>query len=82
MQADHQEKLSQLLSESFGATLSKLQDSQVLMEMEGWDSLSHMQFITILEGEFGFELTGDEIANMRSLGDVKKIIEARSQPTS
>jgi acyl carrier protein len=52
------------------------------MEMEGWDSLSHMQFITTLEGEFGFELTGDEIANMRSLGDVKKIIEARSQPTS
>ena len=82
MQTEHQEKLSQLLAESFSVTLAELEDSQVLMEMDDWDSLSHMQFITTLEGEFGFELTGDEIADMQSVGDVKKIVETRSQPTS
>ena len=81
MQTDQQEKLRQLLAESFSANLSELQDSQVLMEMDEWDSLSHMQFITTLESEFGFELTGDEIADMQSLGDVKAIIVGRAQPT-
>jgi acyl carrier protein len=82
VQSDQQQKLSQLLADSFSAVLSDLEDTQILMEMDEWDSLSHMQFITTLEGEFGFELTGDEIADMQTIGDVKKIIEARSVPTS
>ena len=49
MQPEHSQKLAALLDESFSAELSELADDQLLMELEEWDSLSHMQFITALE---------------------------------
>lgn len=78
----HSEKLSQLFQEAFSSALSNLDDSKVLMELEEWDSLSHMQFITELETEFGFELTGDEIADMQSVGDVKKVVASKTREGS
>jgi acyl carrier protein len=49
------------------------------MESTGtWDSLSHMQLIAAIEDEFALELTLDEIVAMRSVGQIKDVLRARS----
>ncbi len=49
------------------------------MSFEEWDSLSFMFFITKMEGVYGIELTGDEISDMRTIGDIKKIIATKGK---
>jgi len=72
-------KLEQILRESFNIESSKVEDETSLMSFEEWDSLSYMFFITKLEESYGIELTGDEIADMRTIGDIKKIISSKGK---
>jgi len=72
-------KLSTILKESFNATLSELGDDTRLMSFGEWDSLSHMFFITKLEETYDVELTGDEIADMQTVGDIKKVIISKGK---
>ena len=44
------------------------------MSFPHFDSMNHMMFITELEGEFSIELTGDEIAEMVTIGQIKKVL--------
>jgi acyl carrier protein len=72
-------KLEQVLRDSFNIESSKLNDETSLMSFEEWDSLSFMFFITKFEEVYGIELTGDEISDMRTIGDIKKIIAAKGK---
>lgn len=63
--------LKDLLVESFALKDDEYNDNQSLMDLEQFDSMNHMLFITKLEDEFEIDLTGDEIAEIRTVGDVK-----------
>ena len=71
--------LDKILKESFNVSEFQLGDETKLLSLEEWDSLAHMFFITKLEGTYGIELSGDEIANMKTVGDVKKIIVSKGK---
>ena len=47
-------------------------------DIPGWDSLAHMDIIAAVESAFGIEFTGDEIADMQTVGDMWKTVEHRS----
>lgn len=78
MLPEHEQKLSVIFVEIFGDDATRGDGGQRLMDMESWDSLAHMRFVIALEGEFQFQLTGDEIADMQSIDDVKKVVTARA----
>lgn len=44
---------------------------------EKWDSLHHLNLIVELEDAFDMEFEPEEIAEMKSFGAVKKIIESK-----
>ena len=67
-------KLYSILSESFNIPIDKLNDDIIITNLEEWDSMSHMFFITKIEEGFGVNLTGDEIAKMLSVKDVKRVL--------
>ncbi len=67
-------KLNEILKESFNATEAEMGDEVRLMSYVNWDSMAHMFFITKLEEAYSIELTGDEIADMQTVGDIKKVI--------
>jgi len=67
-------KLDKILIESFGAKHDQLVDSFSIFSFPEWDSMSHMFFITKLEEEYEIVVSGDEIASMKTVEDVKKII--------
>lgn len=39
-----------------------------------WDSLNHISLVVAIEGDFGIELTVDELASMRNVGDLVDIL--------
>ena len=69
--------LSKVLRESFNVEENQYSDESLLMNFKEWDSMAHMFFITKLEEMYGIEITGDEIADMKSIGDVKQVILKR-----
>ena len=68
-----------VLKDSFNVNESEMNDDVKLMAYGEWDSMTHMFFITRLEEVFEIELTGDEIADMQTVGDVKKIIISKGK---
>jgi acyl carrier protein len=48
-------------------------------DVEGWDSLAHINIVSQIESEFGVRFSLDELARFSSVG---KIIEAVLQKTS
>jgi acyl carrier protein len=72
-------KLSKIIKESFNANTADLNDDTKLVSLPEWDSMAHMFFITKLEEEYEIELTGDEIAEMQTLGSIKAIISSKGK---
>jgi len=44
---------------------------------EKWDSMNHLNLIVELEMEFGVSFEPEEIAEMRSYGDVVRIVKSK-----
>ena len=72
-------KLKTILKESFNAKEAEMMDETRLMSFSEWDSMAHMFFITRLEEDYAIELTGDEIAAMQTVGDIKKVIISKGK---
>jgi acyl carrier protein len=72
--------VAKIVAEVFDVDLSELNDEVEFPSLEGWDSLNHMEFIVRLETDLGVNLTGDEIAEMRSLAATYTILEPKLNP--
>ncbi len=71
-------KLKALLTESFGLKEGQYNDEQSIFDLDQFDSMNHMFFITNLEEKFAVELTGDEIVGIKTVKDIKDILTAKS----
>ena len=72
-------KLNDILKDSFSARETEMGDEVRLMSYADWDSMAHMFFITKLEEAYAIELSGDEIADMQTVGDIKKVIVSKGK---
>jgi len=68
------EKLFELIEDIFEIEKDDYSENTVINQIETWDSLKHMEFIISLEDQFSINLTGNEIAELRTIKDVKKLI--------
>lgn len=69
-------RVEKICAEVLGVPIDRLVDSQVLKELDSWDSLAHMILITRIEDEFQIQFTGDQIADIRTVGDIKTALNA------
>lgn len=60
--------MEKLISEVFGIAVDSVHDELDFDSIGSWDSLTHMQLITALEDNYKVQFSGDEIADMRSVG--------------
>lgn len=54
-----------------GLTLTEDLDAS---KVEQWDSLNHISLVVAIEGDFGIELTVDELASLRNVGDLVNVL--------
>lgn len=70
------EKIIEIMKEVFQTPDITTQSTQT--NCEKWDSLHHLNLIVELEDAFDLEFEPEEIAEMKSFDDVKRIIVEKS----
>jgi acyl carrier protein len=47
--------------------------------LESWDSIQHLNLVLALEETFGVQLSPEEIEQMKNVGEIAKLLEAKLQ---
>lgn len=55
------------------------EESTLLGDVSGWDSLKHVRLIVGLEDTLGVELAPEEIEGIKTVGDVKDVLDRHSR---
>ena len=66
--------IEQILVETLGCEREAIRDDLALNEIPAWDSMSHMILITRIESEHEIQLTGDEIADLKTVGGIREVL--------
>jgi acyl carrier protein len=69
--------LERIFVEVFAIPEDRVNDSLALREIASWDSMSHMMLVARLEESFAVEFTGDEIADFRTVRDIRDALDRR-----
>ena len=54
-----------------------LTDEMTAKDVEGWDSLAHINLIMDVEEEFGLRFTVDDIADLKNVGEMIQMLERK-----
>lgn len=49
-------------------------------DIEGWDSLSHINLVLAIEMEFGIKFSSAEVRKMENVGELLELIEKKVAP--
>jgi acyl-CoA synthetase (AMP-forming)/AMP-acid ligase II/acyl carrier protein len=71
-------RLENVFQTVFG-TKVVLTDTTSAPDVPGWDSLNHLNLMFTIESEFGVEFAGNELADFRNIGELKRYLETRAQ---
>jgi len=77
-----EKNLESLLADVLQVSIATVTDELSMKDLEVWDSLKHMELIATLEDQLDVQLTFDEIVAMRSVGDIKRVLNGRGKVTS
>ena len=68
------EQLTKVFREVFGDDTITLNEQTTADQIEGWDSMSHINLIIAIEIAFGIEFTTEEIRSFNNVGDMQQCI--------
>ncbi|MDP2966599.1 MAG: acyl carrier protein [Pelolinea sp.] len=71
------DQLIKVFREVFGDDSITLNPQTTANDIDGWDSLSHINLIIALEIAFGIEFTQEEIRSFKNVGDMQVCIEKK-----
>lgn len=70
--------LERIFAEVFAIPEKTVNDALALRDVSSWDSMTHMMLIARLEEAFSVEFTGDEIADFRTVKDIREALSRRA----
>lgn len=73
-----QEQLTEVFREVFGDESIELRSEMTANDIEGWDSMSHVNLIIAIEIKFGIEFTPMEIRSFSSVGELATCIAEKT----
>ena len=68
------EMFTTIVCEVFGIQPGDLADEKTPEDIESWTSVTHMQLIAKFEESFKFQFDVEEITEMDSIGNMKKVL--------
>lgn len=66
--------MKKIFAEVFNINEEIISDSLIIKDLENWDSLNHMVLIEQIESKYKVTLSGEQIATMQTVGDLKKAL--------
>ncbi len=71
-------QLYQLIGNVLGVDPSELNEDSNAQNTPKWDSLRHIEVVFAMENAFHVRFTMPEIASLRKLSDIRKLLEAKN----
>jgi acyl carrier protein len=67
-------KLETLIAMTLNSSEASLVNETELKNIPSWDSMAHMVLITAMEKEYSVQFSGDEIAEMKTVGEARRLL--------
>lgn len=74
------EKLNAIFCEVFDEEDLKITPEMTANDVEGWDSLSHVNLVVAIEAKFNIKFGQKELLSFKRVGDLLHCIEKKIQP--
>lgn len=71
------QKINEVLADEFEAEVSDLTPEANIKETLQLDSLSIVDMVALIEGEFGVKIPGNEVGTIKTFGDLYDYLAAR-----
>jgi len=68
-------KLKALVAEVLGTDEVALSRETVAADVDGWDSVTHVEILVAIEQTFGVQFRTSELAGMQNVGDLVERLE-------
>ena len=75
---DIMERLEAIFRNVLADDVLSLRPEMTADDIEGWDSIAHVNLIFAMEEEFGIMMSAKEIENLSNVGDIVALIERKS----
>lgn len=79
LEAKKLEELTDIFRTLFDQPALELKDELTAKDVEGWDSFNHINLVIAIEEHFGVRFTTEEIAGLRNVGDMKHLLDRKTQ---
>ena len=75
MNLHHQ--LEEVFRQVFDNDQLALRDDMTASDIEGWDSVAHINLMFGIEQAFGVRFKGNELADMKNIGELKQFLAGK-----
>ena len=72
-----EEKLTQIFRTVFNEPALNITPDTTANDVDGWDSLSHLNMISAVEKEFGVKFKLKDLVKLKNVGDLVRTIEVK-----
>lgn len=72
------EKVNPVFRSVFADDSIEITEEMSAKDVERWDSLNHLSMISSVEKEFGIKFKLKELVGMKNVGDMLRLIEAKT----
>lgn len=77
---DFEDKLLEILSKVLLLDKDKITDDLRRKDFEPWDSMAHLVIVSEIENEFEMFFDDEEVVDLWTVGDIKKVLESKLSP--
>lgn len=72
------EQIVACIAETFALDAQEIRQANELSQIDGWDSLKHLQIMMELEKEFGWSFDVDDIVSISSVDDIIELVQRKN----
>ena len=72
-----EENVKEIIAKVLEVEVSQINDDTAIGDIPEWDSLSHIQIVSAIEKEFGFNFTPDVMMDLEDVSDIVAAVEER-----
>ena len=67
-------RIRRIVANTLGPFDMEISESTMASQVDGWDSLTHVQIVVAIESEFNVRLSSSEIAQLENVGSLVDIV--------
>ena len=71
-------QLQEVMRDVFSDASIEIFDEMTAKDVDGWDSIAHISLVVAVEEQFKIRLSTAEVANLKDVGSLIKLIETKS----